>query len=301
MLSSTKNYVAVSGRVAGDLNGSEENLDESSKANCHESSLTSTLLSDDDEEVRNAQENICSEASKPHSSTDEEAVQEDCEETNDNAILGEELEQNKITSETCDEKTNESLRKNVAGESSEVMESSIHAGEFPRGKTSQECHVSRDYSENLLSSNHRRENSLEDSDEVFPLVKQKANSTDDLLDKNFVKWTNAGSSCRSNREKDSAQSSESPSSDVEFSACSSITEDSGISSTVRDEELEEIPLNNSQFSPELYKQMSRFAVDDSVAAWIPKSSNTYAPSPNSHSNTASVTDGGKSQKQSKLK
>lgn len=300
MLSSAKNYVAVSELVAGDLNGSEENLDESSNANCVESSLTSTLLSDNDEELRNAQE-ICSEASKLHSNTDEQAVREDCEETNDNAIVEEELDQNKITSETGDEKTNESLRKNAAGESLEVMESSIHAGEFPRGKTSQECHVTSDSSENLLGSNHRRENSLEDSDEVFPLVKQKANSADDLLDKNFVKWTNAGSSCRSNREKDSAQSSESPSSDVEFSACSSVTEDSGISSTVRDDELEEIPLNNSQFSPELYKQMSRFAVDDSVAAWIPKSSNTYAPSPNSNANTASVTDGGKLQKQSKLK
>ena len=91
---------------------------------------------------------------------------------------------------------------------------------------------------------------------------------------------------------------------MEFSACSSVTsctEDSGISSTVRDEELEEIPLNNSQFSPDLYQQISRFAIDETVAAWIPKSSNTYAPSPSSSMKIVPVTDQEKSQKQGKLK
>lgn len=299
MLSSVKNYVVVSEHVAEDLNGSEENHDECSNGNCPESSLTNKLLLDD-VETQNAQE-ICSEVSKLSSDTNEEAVQEDCKESSGNTVVVDELEQNKIISETGGDKTEESLITNVAEESSEVMESSIDDCEFTRGKTSQECPVSSDSSENLLGSNQRRKPSLEESDEVFPLVRQKANSADDLLDKNFVKWTNAGSSQRSNRDKDGAQSSESPSSDVEFSACSSVTEDSGISSTVRDEELEEIPLNNSQFNPELYKQMSRFSVDDSIAAWIPKSSNTYAPSPNSNAKVASVTDGGKSEKQSKLK
>lgn len=300
-MSSAKNYVVVSEHVivAEDLSGSEENHDECSNGNCPESSLTNKLLSDD-VEIQNAQE-ICSEVSKLPSDTNEEAVQEDCEESSGNTVVEEELEHKTIISETGGDKTKESLIKNVAGESSEVTESSIGDGEFPRGKASQECSVSSDSSENLLVSNQRRKSSLEESDEVFPLVRQKANSADDLLDKNLVKWANAGSSHRNNRDKDSAQSSESPSSDVEFSACSSVTEDSGISSTVRDEELEEIPLNNSQFSPELYKQMSRFAVDDSIAAWIPKSSNTYAPSPNSNTKLASVTDGGKSEKQSKLK
>lgn len=299
MLSSVKNYVVVSERLAEDLNGSEEDHDECSNENCLESSSTNTLLLDD-VEIQNAQV-ICSEVSKlPSPDTDEEAVQEDCEETSGNTVVEDKLEQNEIISETGGHrKTDESV--DVMKSTSEVTESSMETGKLPRGKTSQECPVSSDSSENLLGSNQRRENSLEDSDEVFPLVRQKANSADDLLDKNFVKWPSAGSSHRSNRDKDSAQSSESPSSDVEFSACSSVTEDSGISSTVRDEELEEIPLNNSQFSPELYKQMSRFSVDDSVAAWIPKSSNTYAPSPNSNAMVASEADGGKSQKQSKLK
>ena len=294
-LSSVKNYAVVSEQMSEDMNGSEENHDEFSDGNCRKSSLTNALLSDvhctqTDAQVR------CSEVSKLPSDT-EEALQEDFDETSSNTVVEEDTDRN----ETSDDVTDESLMINVAEVSSsrEVVESLTgDAGEFPRGETSQDCPVSSDSSENL-GSNH-----AEDSDEVFPLVKQKANSADDLLDKNFVKWPNEGNSLRSNRDKDSAQSSESPSSDVEFSACSSVTsctEDSGISSIVRDEELEEIPLNNSQFSPDLYKQMSRFSMDDSVAAWIPKSSNTYAPSPNSNAKIVSVTDGRKSQKQSKLK
>ena len=294
MLSSAKNYAIVSEQISEDMNGSEENHDECNDDNCRKSSVTNALLSDDVHCTRNDAQVTCSEVSKL--SSDTEALQDDYEETSSNTVVDEDTDRN----ETGDDETDESFKMtSVAEVSLEVVESSTDADVFPRGKTSQECPASSDSSENLLSSNH-----AEDSDEVFPLVKQKANSADDLLDKNFVKWANdhEGNSLRSNRDKDSAQSSESPSSDVEFSACSSATsctEDSGISSIVRDEELEEIPLNNSQFSPELYKQMSRFSMDDSVAAWIPKSSNTYAPSPNSNAKLVSV--GGKSQKQSKLK
>ena len=280
-LSSVKNYAVVSEQMSEDMNGSEENHDEFSDGNCRKSSLTNALLSDvhctqTDAQVR------CSEVSK---------LPSDFDETSSNTVVEEDTDRN----ETSDDVTDESLMMSVAEvSSSEVVESLTDDA----GETSQDCPVSSDSSENI-GSNH-----AEDDDEVFPLVKQKANSADDLLDKNFVKWANEGNSLRSNRDKDSAQSSESPSSDVEFSACSSVTsctEDSGISSIVRDEELEEIPLNNSQFSPDLYKQMSRFSMDDSVAAWIPKSSNTYAPSPNSNAKIVSVTDGRKSQKQSKLK
>ena len=280
-LSSVKNYAVVSEQMSEDMNGSEENHDEFSDGNCRKSSRTNALLSDvhctqTDAQVR------CSEVSK---------LPSDFDETSSNTVVEEDTDRN----ETSDDVTDESLMMSVAEvSSSEVVESLTDDA----GETSQDCPVSSDSSENI-GSNH-----AEDDDEVFPLVKQKANSADDLLDKNFVKWANEGNSLRSNRDKDSAQSSESPSSDVEFSACSSVTsctEDSGISSIVRDEELEEIPLNNSQFSPDLYKQMSRFSMDDSVAAWIPKSSNTYAPSPNSNAKIVSVTDGRKSQKQSKLK
>lgn len=297
MLSSVKNYAVVSEQILEDLNGPEEN-DESSDENCRKSSLTNLLLSNDGQCTQTDIQGTCSEVSKLPSDT-EETLQEDYEETSSNTIVDEDTHRN----ETGDDETNESLMTSVAEVSSQVVESSTDAcdgGVFASGKTSQDCPVSSDSSENLLGSNH-----AEDSDELFPLFKQKANSSDDLLDKNFVKWANEGNSLKSNRDKDSAQSSESPSSDVEFSACSSVTsctEDSGISSIVRDEELEEIPLNNSQFSPELYQQMSRFSMDDSVAAWIPKSSNTYAPSPNSNAKIVSVTDGRKSQKQSnKLK
>lgn len=294
MLSSMKNYTVVSEHVAESINGIEENHDESGNTNCTESLLTNRLLSDD-VQTQNAQV-ICSEVSKVSSET-EEIMQQDYEETNRNTTVEEELEHDKVV--------RESVRLDSRASTEVMMESSVDPDTFPRGETSQECSVVNDTSENLLGSNQRREPSAEDSDEVFPLVRQKANSADDLLDKNFVKWANAGNSHKSiNRDKDSAQSSESPSSDVEFSACSSVTsctEDSGISSTVRDDELEEIPLNSSQFSPDLYKQMSRFAIDDSVAAWIPKSSNTYAPSPSSNVKTRPVTDQERSQKPSKLK
>lgn len=295
MLSSVKNYAVVSEQILEDLNGPEENHDESSDENCRKSSLTNLLLSNDGHCTQTDTQGTCSEVSKLPSDN-EETLQEDYEETSSNTIVDEDTHRN----ETGEDEPNESLMTSVAEVSSQVVESSTDGGVFASGKTSQDCPVSSDSSENLLGSNQ-----AEDSDELFPLFKQKANSSDDLLDKNFVKWANEGNSLKSNRDKDSAQSSESPSSDVEFSACSSVTsctEDSGISSIVRDEELEEIPLNNSQFSPELYQQMSRFSMDDSVAAWIPKSSNTYAPSPNSNAKIVSVTDGRKSQKQSnKLK
>ena len=291
MLSSVKNYAVVSEEILEDMNGSEENHDESNDDNCRKSSLTNALLSDDVHCTQTDAQVTYSEVSKLRSDT-EEALQEGYEETSSITVVEEDTDPN----EAGEDETGDSLMTSVAEVSSEY---STDVGVFPRGKTSQECPASGDSSENLLGSNH-----IEDSDEVFRLVKQKANSADDLRDKNFIKWANEGNSLRSNRDKDSAQSSESPSSDVEFSACSSVTsctEDSGISSIVRDEELEEIPLNNSQFSPELYKQMSGFSMDDSVAAWIPKSSNTYAPSPNSNAKLVSVTDGGKSQKHSKLK
>ena len=298
MLSSVKNYAVVSEQISEDMNGSEENHDEFSDGNCRKSSLTNALLSDDVHCTQTDAQVRCSEVSKLPFDT-EEALQEDFEETSSNTVVEEDTDRNETGDDVTDESKTGLMTSVAEVSSSDVVESlTDDAAEFPRGETSQDCPVSSDSSENLVS------NHAEDSDEVFPLVKQKANSTDDLLDKNFVKWANEGNSLRSNRDKDSAQSSESPSSDVEFSACSSVTsctEDSGISSIVRDEELEEIPLNNSQFSPELYKQMSRFSMDDSVAAWIPKSSNTYAPSPNSNAKVVSVTDGRKSQKQSKLK
>lgn len=79
--------------------------------------------------------------------------------------------------------------------------------------------------------------------------------------------------------KDSAYS-DSPSSEFECSASSSVAscaEDSGISSTVRDEEMEEIPLADGSYSPNLFQEMSRISVDDMVSSWVPKSKNTYAP------------------------
>ena len=300
MLSSAKNYAVVSERMEDDLNGTEENQDDSSTVYCRESLLTNSRLSDD-VQTQNAQV-INSDLDKLGPNSDE-ALQEDWEETSDNTVGEEEFSDNQMISET-DKLNKDAENLTIAsGVPAKFVESSRESNEFPSEKTNQ-CTSPSDSSENLLSSSQRREVSVEDSDEVFPLVVHKANSADDLLDKNFVKWASTGgNSLRTNRDKDSAQSSESPSSDVEFSACSSVTsctEDSGISSTVRDDELEEIPLNSSRFSPELYKQMSRLSVDESVAAWIPKSSNTYAPSPNAKVMTDS-TDGGKSQKQSKLK
>lgn len=70
--------------------------------------------------------------------------------------------------------------------------------------------------------------------------------------------------------------SESPSSDFECN--SSCAEDSGISSTVRDDEMEEIPLADGNISPELFNEMSKLNVNDMVSSWVPKSNNTYSPS-----------------------
>lgn len=69
---------------------------------------------------------------------------------------------------------------------------------------------------------------------------------------------------------------ESPSSDFECN--SSCAEDSGISSTVRDDEMEEIPLADGALSPELFQEMSKLNVNDMVSSWVPKSNNTYSPS-----------------------
>ena len=84
--------------------------------------------------------------------------------------------------------------------------------------------------------------------------------------------------------------SDSPTSDFEFSASSSLTsctEDSGISSTVRDDDLEEIPLHDrglnsdkpaTRQEADLLKQMSPLSVNDHLpSSWMPKSLNTYAP------------------------
>ena len=279
--------MAVSEKLQEDLNGSEEINDETATTYSSESLLENSHFSDTVET-----ENAHGIGVAKLASNSDEAIQGDWEETSDNTIGEEELSDNQIISDT-DNKADENLT-SASGIPKKCVES-------PReSKTS-----TSDSSENLLSSNQRREPSVDDGDEGFPLVSRKANSADDLLDKNFVKWANVGgNTVRNNRDKESTMTSDSPSSDVEFSACSSITsctEDSGISSTVRDDELEEIPLNSSRFSPELYKQISRLSVDESVAAWIPKSSNTYAPGPNSNANVTTETDGGKSQKQSKLK
>lgn len=293
MLSSVKNYAVISEHVTEGSNRLEEDHNGSDDTNCNESLLTDQPLSDD-EQSHNAKV-VCSEVPTEFSSETEEIIRQDCEKTKRDASVEEELEHNKVKQESV--RSSEEVRE---------LSTNPDTCTFPRGEeASQDRSVVNSSSENLLGSNHHREPSVEESDEVFPLVRQKANSSDDLLDKNFVKWTNGKNSYRStNLEKDGALSSESPSSDVEFSACSSVTsctEDSGISSTVRDEELEEIPLNNSQYSPDLYKQISRFAIDETVAAWIPKSSNTYAPSPSSSMKTVPVTDQEKSQKQGKLK
>lgn len=293
MLSSVKNYAVISEHVTEGSNRLEEDHNGSDDTNCDESLLTDQPLSDD-EQSHNAKV-VCSEVPTEFSSETEEIIRQDCEKTKRDASVEEELEHNKVKQESV--RSSEEVRE---------LSTNPDTCTFPRGEeASQDRSVVNSSSENLLGSNHHREPSVEESDEVFPLVRQKANSSDDLLDKNFVKWTNGKNSYRStNLEKDGALSSESPSSDVEFSACSSVTsctEDSGISSTVRDEELEEIPLNNSQYSPDLYKQISRFAIDETVAAWIPKSSNTYAPSPSSSMKTVPVTDQEKSQKQGKLK
>lgn len=295
MLSTVNNYAIVSEETGEDFNVSEETLDNSSSMSCRESLLANTY-SPDNVETQTAR--VVSTDLTELCSNSDEAVQENYEETSDNTLAEEEMCDNQITTITG----------NMADDNLTSVSgvSELHHVSLPLRKTS-ECASPSDSSENLLLSDQRREPSVEDSDESFlPFASRKANSADDLLDKNFVKWHYAGgASTRSNRERESTMTSDSPSSDVEFSASSSVTgctEDSGISSTVRDDELEEIPLNSSRFSPELYKQISRLSVDESVAAWIPKSSNTYAPSLNSNAKvTTDETDDSKSQKQSKLK
>lgn len=299
MLSSAKSYEVVSKIMEENVSESEESKDPPNDLHCHESLLTNSNLSDD-VETPDAQV-VNSDVSKTASSFSDEPIPEDFRKTRD-INSGEEEFNGNHTMIGTNEKTNENLT-SVSGLPPEFSKPSSVSNEFPPAK---KIHSSSPggSSENLLGSNHRRDPSLEsDSDEVFPLVARKANSSDDLLDKNFVKWASGGeNSLKGKRDKEGGQSSDSPISDVEFSACSSVTsctEDSGISSTVRDDELEEIPLNNSRFSPELYEQMSRLSLDESVAAWIPKSSNTYAPSPNAK--TGTDVDGSSSQKQSKLK
>ena len=100
--------------------------------------------------------------------------------------------------------------------------------------------------------------------------------------------------------KDSAFS-DSPTSDFEFSASSSLTsctEDSGICSSVRDDDLEEIPLHDKSSShsksisrqeAELLKQVSVLSVNEHLPpSWMPKTLNTYAPAHGSDD----VSDGG---------
>lgn len=108
--------------------------------------------------------------------------------------------------------------------------------------------------------------------------------------------------------KDSAFS-DSPTSDFEFSTSSSLTsctEDSGVSSSVRDDDLEEIPLYDKSCSPDkpatlheaqLQKQISALSVNEHLPpSWMPKSLNTYAPAQAADD----MNDGG-TKKQSKFK
>ena len=98
------------------------------------------------------------------------------------------------------------------------------------------------------------------------------------------------------------ESSESPCSEASASSSvTSCTEDSGICSTVRDEELDEIPLGSSANSSETLKKMTDVSIDED-AGNCNKTSNTYA-----HTGMeadANVQDGqsspGRPQKQKKL-
>lgn len=285
MLSSAKNYLAVSKKVDEDLNGMEENHDDTNMMVSRESSSTkhsSGYVSGNVETQNNTDLSGVS-------SNSIEDISEEVEEISDNTIGEEEMSDNPAVDDDLNKSSFPTpSRKCNQSSSDRTSKCTSPTGSF----------------EGLLSSKQSSELSVEDSDDdECPLSSTKASSSEDLLDKNFVKWTTAGrNTLKSNRDKDSTIKSESPSSDVEFSACSSVTsctEDSGISSTVRDDDLEEIPLNSSRFSPELYKQISRLSVDETVAAWIPQSSNTYAPSPNAKMITE--TDGSKPLKHKKLK
>ena len=126
-----------------------------------------------------------------------------------------------------------------------------------------------DKSESENCSSETDSNAVADSERGVPLPEGAQSHS-------FLKLTSNDK--KSDRNKESNTHSESPCS--EFSASSSVTsytEDSGISSTLRDEELEEIPLDSTAFNPELFKKMSKMCVDDIVEDWQPQTSNTYAP------------------------
>ena len=298
MLSSAKNYIAVSEKVDEDLNDTEEN---------HEEGNTSLRLTNTHSGSMEYHDNVVTQTKfvtnhelSNSSSNSVEETQEEVEEISDNTIGEEEMSD-------IQEKTDDLNSHACLGASNDSVESTRQPDQFQSDKTSY-CASPTGSSEGLITSKEHIELSIEDSDDEFPQAFPKRPSAGDLLDKNFVKWATTGTNVeKNNRDKDTCSTikSDSPCSDVEFSACSSVTSctgDSGISSTVRDDDLEEIPLNGSKFSPELYKQISKLSVDESVAAWIPQSSNTYAPSPDAKTiNGTDITDGNKSLKQSKLK
>lgn len=300
MLSSAKSYVAVSEKVDEDLSNTEENHEEVNTSHSHESRLTNTHSWEYHDNAVNQTTFVTNREVSNSSSNSVEETQEEVEETSDNTIGEEEMSDTQ-------EKTESLISHSCPGASNDGEESTRQPDQFQSDKTSY-CVSPTGSSEGLIPSKEHIELSIEDSDDEFLQAYPKRASSGDLLDKNFVKWASVGTNVQKiNRDKDTCSTikSDSPCSDVEFSACSSATSctgDSGISSTVRDDDLEEIPLNGSRLSPELYKQFSKLSVDESVAAWIPQSSNTYAPSPDAKTiNGTDITDGNKSLKQSKLK
>lgn len=300
MLSSAKSYVAVSEKVDEDLSNTEENHEEVNTSHSHESRLTNTHSWEYHDNAITHTTFVTNREVSNSSSNSVEETQEEVEETSDNTIGEEEMSDTQ-------EKTEGLISHSCPGASNDGEESTRQPDQFQSDKTSF-CASPTGSSEGLIPSKEHIELSIEDSDDEFLQAYPKRASSGDLLDKNFVKWASVGTNVQKiNRDKDTCSTikSDSPCSDVEFSACSSATSctgDSGISSTVRDDDLEEIPLNGSRLSPELYKQFSKLSVDESVAAWIPQSSNTYAPSPDAKTiNGTDITDGNKSLKQSKLK
>lgn len=300
MLSSAKSYVAVSEKVDEDFNNTEENHEEVNTSHSHESRLTNTHSWEYHDNAVTQTTIVTNREVSNSSSNSVEETQEEVEETSDNTIGEEEMSDTQ-------EKTEGLISHSCPGASNDGEESTRQPDQFQSDKTSY-CASPTGSSEGLIPSKEHIELSIEDSDDEFLQAYPKRASSGDLLDKNFVKWASVGTNVqKNNRDKDTCSTikSDSPCSDVEFSACSSATSctgDSGISSTVRDDDLEEIPLNGSRLSPELYKQFSKLSVDESVAAWIPQSSNTYAPSPDAKTiNGTDITDGNKSLKQSKLK
>ncbi|XP_074614633.1 TBC1 domain family member 14-like [Acropora palmata] len=300
MLSSAKSYVAVSEKVDEDLSNTEENHEEVNTSHSHESRLTNTHSWEYHDNAVTQTTFVTNREVSNSSSNSVEETQEEVEETSDNTKGEEEMSDTQ-------EKTEGLISHSCPGASNDGEEPTRRPDQFQSDKTSF-CASPTGSSEGLIPSKEHIELSIEDSDDEFLQAYPKRASSGDLLDKNFVKWASVGTNVqKNNRDKDTCSTikSDSPCSDVEFSACSSVTSctgDSGISSTVRDDDLEEIPLNGSRLSPELYKQFSKLSVDESVAAWIPQSSNTYAPSPDAKTiNGTDITDGNKSLKQSKLK